>query len=272
MISVKKPIKSVARHMLSEKSYNDLAVLCLKLRQDLNEPKVIEHVLRDVQEARINRVITQFSQKTKDFFFIQVGSCDGKTGDPIYEFVNKFGWRGILVEPVKYLFEKLLITYEDHKGLHFENIAIAGETGLKKIYRLSSMTQAGSVPWFERISSFDERHLLRQLDAIRNYLPRANIIAEDVWCRPFSYLLDKYEVQEIDLLHIDTEGYDFEIIKMVPFDRVKPRMIFYESEHLSSTDKLSCERMLAATGYKLIRAKDTFAYLPQSHNKGKAAA
>jgi FkbM family methyltransferase len=238
----------------------------------LNEPKAIKHVLRDVQDARINRLISQFSQKNKDFFFIQVGSCDGKTGDPIYAFVNKFGWRGILVEPLKYLFEKLLTNYRDNKGLHFENIAIARETGQKKIYRVSSVTREGSVPWYERISSFDERHLLKQLEAIRNYVPNAKIVAEEVRCRPFSYLLDKYAVQEIDLLHIDTEGYDFEIIKMVPFDRVKPRMIFYESEHLSSSDRLSCEKVLGGIGYKLIRAKDTFAYLPQSQNRGKSAA
>ena len=94
MISVKKPIKSVARHVLSEDSYNDLAALYLKLRRDLNEPKVIKHLLRDVQEARINRVITQFSRDNKDFFFIQVGS-----GAPIYQFVNKFGWRGSWLSP-----------------------------------------------------------------------------------------------------------------------------------------------------------------------------
>lgn len=272
MITVKRPIKKVARRLLSDASYEDLAVFYSNVRRGFDEQKGVREILRDVQQARINRVISQCSRNNENFFFVQVGSCDGKTGDPIYEFVTKFGWQGILVEPVKHLFEKLLVTYKNRAGLHFENVAISEEPGPKSIYRITSVTKNGSVPWYERSSSFNKQHLLRQIDTIKRYLPTAEIVAEQVWCRPFSYLLDKYNVQAIDLLHIDAEGYDYEIIKMVPFDRLRPQMIFYESEHLSAEDKVSCEKMLAGNGYKLIRAKDTFAYLPRHHNRRKVAA
>jgi FkbM family methyltransferase len=262
MISVKEPIKNVARRVLSEESYGHLVDLYSKVRRDFDDPKNLKKIVRDVKQAKIDWLIAKRSLENKDFFFIQVGSCDGVSEDPIYQFVTRFRWRGILVEPVKHLFEKLLVTYKNQAGLVFENIAIGRDSGLKTIYRINSTTKAGFVDWYERSSSFYKEHLLKQLNQIKNDFPGAEIIEEPVLCRPFDYLIENYNVGKIDLLHIDAEGYDYEIIKMVPFDRIRPTMIYYESEHLKREDKLSCEKMLATHGYRLIRAKDTFAYLP----------
>jgi FkbM family methyltransferase len=262
MIRVKEPMKNVARRVLSENSYGHLNALYSKVRREFAEPRNLKQILRDIKQAKIDRLIAQRSVENKDFFFIQVGSCDGESADPIYQFVTKFHWRGILVEPVRYLFDKLLFTYEGQSSLFFENIAISSEAGPKKIYRITSTTKTGFVPWYERCSSFYKEHLLSRIDVIRSYFPAAEIIEEQVSCRPFDYLIDKYNVRKIDLLHIDAEGYDYEIIKMVAFDRIRPSMIYYESEHLRPEDKVSCEKMLVTNGYRLIRAKDTFAYLP----------
>ena len=60
-----------------------------------------------------------------DVFFIQIGSNDGKTGDPLYPLVNKYSkYRGLFVEPVPYLFERLVDNYSFRKNLLFENAAI----------------------------------------------------------------------------------------------------------------------------------------------------
>jgi FkbM family methyltransferase len=165
------------------------------------------------------------------------------------------------VEPIRHLFEKLQMTYEMQKGLSFENIALSREAGLKTMYRVSSITTTGYVPWHERCSLFYKEHLLKQIHVMREHFPGTQIVEEDVVCRSFEYLIEKYNVRKIDLLHIDAEGYDYEIIKLVPFSRIRPNMIFYESEHLRPDDKVSCEELLITYGYKLIRAKDTFAYL-----------
>jgi FkbM family methyltransferase len=269
---VKASIKRVAQRGLKADSYEYVADCYTSVCRGLGKQRDLKQVIRILRQARINRVIAKHSRANKDFFFIQVGACDGKSEDPIYRFVTQFSWRGILVEPVKHLFDKLLVTYQGHNRLFFENVAISRDADVRKLYRINCTTSAGFVRWYERSSSFFEEHLLRQMDQIKNDCPGAEIIEEQVSCRSFNYLLNKYNVKTIDLLHIDTEGYDYEIIKMVPFDRVKPNMIFYESEHLSPPDKLSCEKMLTANGYKLIRAKDTFAYLPRYRNRRKAAA
>src|SRR4051812_3493548 len=44
-------------------------------------------------------------------FFIQIGAFDGRTGDQIHDYVVRYGWPGILVEPQPVVFEELCRTY-----------------------------------------------------------------------------------------------------------------------------------------------------------------
>jgi hypothetical protein len=75
-------------------------------------------------------------------------------------------------------------------------------------------------------------------------------------------LLSKHNVQKIDLLVIDTMGFDFEILKMFPFDLLKPAVIHFEHNHLSSDDQMACLDLLINQGYSLAKvAVDTIAYL-----------
>jgi FkbM family methyltransferase len=263
MASLKEAIKALACRVLSKNSYDRLLGFYSKILRFVDEPITVKQILLHIKQKKIDRLITRHSLQAKDFFFIQIGSCDGETEDPIYDFVTRFHWRGVLVEPLSHLFEKLRVTYQNQTDLSLENIAISRDAGVRKLYRINSTTTEGYVPWYERSSSFYKEHLLNQIDTIRTHFPGAQIIAEDVRCQPLEYLLAKYRVQKIDLLHIDAEGYDFEIIKMIPFTRLKPNMILYESAHLTGADQKACKQLLASNGYQLLTARvDTFAYLP----------
>ncbi|MBT8114607.1 MAG: hypothetical protein KJP04_04470, partial [Arenicella sp.] len=59
-------------------------------------------------------------------FFVQVGSNDGIHGDPLHDIIatNK-NWIGIFIEPVGFLFERLVRNYGISKRFIFENKAIA---------------------------------------------------------------------------------------------------------------------------------------------------
>jgi hypothetical protein len=88
-----------------------------------------------VQENNYHNILEKNANKD-NFFFIQIGSNDGKTGDPIHKYIIKYDWQGILVEPVYYLYKKLLKTYSEKNNLVFKNIAIADKEGYKKFYRI----------------------------------------------------------------------------------------------------------------------------------------
>ena len=52
-------------------------------------------------------------------------------------------------------------------------------------------------------------------------------------------LFQKNNVRDITLLHIDTEGYDWEILSQLNLDDVKPKVILIEYKHLNKIEKRS---------------------------------
>lgn len=215
-------------------------------------------------EKEIDTIIENYSQEklsqNDSFYFIQVGSNDGQTGDPIFKFVKKYSWQGILVEPVPYLFEKLKSTYKDYSGLSFENSAIDKEDGHRTFYRVKENNNPNNPIWYDQLGSFRKEIVEKHKEAIPEF--DAHLITEEVSCISFANLLKKYSVNKIDLLHIDTEGYDYEIIKLIPFETTPPQMIMYEHKHLGKHDQEECKKLLLGYGYHLLETEsDTFVYL-----------
>jgi hypothetical protein len=80
---------------------------------------------------RISKAIGGKSQ----VFFVQVGSNDGLQGDPIHDFiVSRQSWRGIFIEPVYFLFQRLRKNYGDAERFVFEHVALTPAlAGLKTV-------------------------------------------------------------------------------------------------------------------------------------------
>ncbi len=173
--------------------------------------------------------------------------------------MRKYGWHGIVVEPVPYLFKRLKETYAGQVGIAFENVAIGAEDGYKTFYRIKENAEPQNPYYYEYLGSFRKEVVLKH----RYLIPHFDkyFMSEEIRCVSFTTLIDTHGVQKIDVLHIDTEGYDYEIIKTIPFERIRPHMILYEHSHLSATDKRACQVLLKEKGYRLRRMyKDTLAY------------
>jgi FkbM family methyltransferase len=212
-----------------------------------------------LKNIAFENIIDIYANRQKDLFFIQVGAHDGRSGDPIHNYVVKYGWRGILVEPVKYLFDRLVANYRGQAGLLFENAAISDKNESRDIYRLRE-TSDNLPSWYDQIASLDPEFALRQEITIPNV--KDYLIAEKVKCVTFETLLKKYSVEHLGLLQVDAEGYDYEIIKAIDFRTIKPRVVRYENKHLSAVDRAACESLLKQSGYLIMDiAEDTVAYL-----------
>lgn len=201
-----------------------------------------------------------FSLTRKAVFVIQVGANDGKTHDPLYQFMGKSHWKGVLLEPQKEVFENgLQETYKHHRNVQLVNAAIVPYSGKKKLFKLAFST----APWATNLSSFDHASILSLIhsgyvdgcarqegimppERIEDYLTW-----EDVDCITFGDLMARFGIGRVDVLTVDTEGYDFEIIKMLDFDRMKPDLIVYENIHLEKQDAEACTRLLEGHGYKI---------------------
>lgn len=191
-----------------------------------------------------------------EIFFIQIGAMDGKTNDPIHELVKSQSWRGILVEPLKDHFETLKQNYADCAGLIFENVAIAEQSGTRKMYRIPTQTvHDGKLPrWgLEAGSFFSDRTALAWEEI------KPHVVEETVTCLKLSDLISKHKVNRIDVLQLDAEGYDFQILRQFNFEKFRPHIIHLEIVNMTNAEIAHCKQLLdkhqylyAKVGYNLL--------------------
>ena len=72
----------------------------------------LKNFLRRMVDVFQRLVIKRYASSKKDVFFVQIGSNDADFGDPIKSYVKARCWRGIMVEAVPYVFERLRRNYE----------------------------------------------------------------------------------------------------------------------------------------------------------------
>ena len=77
------------------------------------------------------------------------------------------------------------------------------------------------------------------------------MVKEQVACVSLGSLLKKYHVQKLDLLLIDTEGYDYQILKQLDLDVVRPELVLYEHQYINQIEKDECEKRFKKHGYAL---------------------
>lgn len=215
----------------------------------------------------LDLVLQNYMQQKPDIFFVQIGANDGKTADPVTEIIHKYRLHGLLVEPQPNIFKQLIKNYKDHPQLTFENSLIAAQNGTENFYAIRDDGQYKLPMWCYQIASLDREKMMDLLSSQKQDLHLPTDIESLIETIPlpaltFQTLLEKHRVNQVDLLVIDTIGYDFEIIKMIPFDAIKPAIINFEHSLLSLDDQKECFAFLANLGYSLIQVSvDTIAYL-----------
>jgi FkbM family methyltransferase len=216
-----------------------------------------------VLTPHIRVLLDLLSRPRAGFFFVQLGANIGGTGDPIYGIVRRHKLPGLLVEPQTAAFEKLKASYKGMDQVILENVAIAPQSGTMTLYKLNPK-YAHLYPYDPSgIASFSPEHIVKHVPGGASISDL--IIQETVKTVPLSELLDAHQVKHIDLLQIDTEGYDFEILKMLDFRRFQPTLINLEHLHLSPADCEACLELLLAQGYMVhFGPDDIVAFRPQT--------
>jgi FkbM family methyltransferase len=195
-------------------------------------------------------LVEQSKPDDPSFQFVQIGANDGEADDPINQMVRKYRWRGILLEPQPDVFKQLVENYRGFDRLIFENAALASTDGFMPFF--SVQEQSG-------LSSFDRSVL------VRSGFTDQQIVRTEVPTISPQTLLSKHNVTHVDLLQIDTEGFDFEVVKLMIAAGLRPSIINYEHVHLSTPDRAECVSLLGGLGYKMLQAgerrTDTVAFL-----------
>ena len=163
----------------------------------------------------------------------------------------------MLVEPQAAAFAALQRNYADQPQLAFERAAIAPADGTAKFYRadLAFWAAHGLPPGIDsQISSLDPAQIRFHVDLFGGKALAARgseyLRFDEIPALTLATLLAKHGIARPNLLQIDTEGFDFEIIKMIDWSN-PPDLIHYETVHLSVADRKASWDLLRSKGYRL---------------------
>ena len=202
------------------------------IKRDPLKSKYKDHDL----SLNLEFVVTHQLLNAKDFFFIQIGANVGN--DLLHQLVKKYKLEGIVVEPLGDLYEKLVHNYIDEPQVKCANVALHPTKKEADLYRIDSSQLETQPDWAIGIASFKKEIFEKHRKSINSFATASK--KEKVSCITLMELTSQYDVGRLDLLQIDTEGFDYEIIKMIDFNILKPNIIRYEYKHLTrrENDKL----------------------------------
>lgn len=205
--------------------------------------------------------------------FVQIGAHNGLYDDNIASYRKESEWTCILVEPQIKLFRELQNLYEKDSKYILENSAISDEGGEKSLYKVAFTDEE----WATGLASFNKEALLRSFQ--NGYVQRqaANhsvavplneedwVVEDKINSITLSELLVKHNLSNIDILVIDTEGYDFEIIKTIDFRKNKPSVIMFEYSYFPIGDLKKCLQLFRRNNYFLYRSEWDILAVDKNH-------
>lgn len=194
----------------------------------------------------IFKMAGEFNIKT----FVQIGSNDGKKNDPLHAYILKNSWTGILVEPDSANFKKLTNNYSHVNGLIFENLGIGPVRGEMPFYRLKDITEQ-EPGWYDQVGSFDRDTFIKNIHYVQDLETR--MTTEPLPVITFEDLLQKNNFPKVDLLHTDTEGFDYKILRSINFAEHDIRLVLFEAEWMTQFELRELIQYLRKYNYRIFR-------------------
>jgi FkbM family methyltransferase len=201
-----------------------------------------------------------------------MGDQDAK--DPLKEWLDLLPgpWKKYFVEPIPSLFDKLQQTIEKWPNSTAVNVAISPdgaqaesqaemfcvreamdfeeeeeEEERKAEKEVSPNNNLPELPyWANQVCSFDRSHVLR-------HFPKESgrtIVTVPVTAWSLKEFLRRQQIGVVEVMVIDTEGFDYQVLKQIPFQHgTRPRLIVYEHQHLSKEDQEAAKALLRSHCY-----------------------
>ncbi|HYC37545.1 MAG TPA: FkbM family methyltransferase [Usitatibacter sp.] len=183
--------------------------------------------------------------------FVQVGAFDGVTKDPLYVFIGKHGWRGVMLEPQPGPAAQLRQLYRDNERITVMEAVIDAQRGERTLF----MVESDTVPvWARGMASFSRDHIAKH-----DYLiPGIEAIIREIRVPAVTFddVLTKLGGERIDVLQIDAEGADAYILSLLPLARVRPAIIHWEVKNLTMAQREASLELLARAGYRFAPSGD----------------
>jgi FkbM family methyltransferase len=207
-------IGSLARRILSLTPYE------LRRREE-------ERILPDGNFDNVRLALAYYLETRRNLTFMQIGACDGVSGDSVHDFVKRGQMRAILVEPIETSFRKLKAAYEGIPNVTLVHAAIAKQDGEVSIYSVREGAGSINAFWSRQLASFSKVHLTK------HGVANEDIVEMKVPALTLATVQALHGFDRIDILQVDTEGFDGEIVRMALGLPQAPECINFEHVHLN---------------------------------------
>ena len=207
----------------------------------------------------ISKGLHYVGQNFPDAQVLQIGAMDGINFDDTRGFLDMYRWKSILVEPVPAIFNELKENFKDRDNYIFEQCAITEEDGEIKMLTIPPdvIEKEGLHPGYKGMSAlYPLRNgfgsdYQRDIDVKAQY--GVDIMVPSL---TLNSLLDKHNVQNVDILICDAEGYDWKIFKQLDFNIIRPKVIRLEYINLTDEEKELTKNKLIDNGYDVEIGQD----------------
>jgi len=158
----------------------------------------------------------------KNGFFVDVGAHDGVSINNTLHFEKYNNWKGINIEPIKKVYDKLVNNRPNNINL---NLAVCNNDGDTEF-----LCNTGYTEMISGIKdNFDSRHWQRLQNENKIMGSTTEIIKVNT--KKLETICDEYNISHINYLSIDVEGAEFEVIKSINFDKVFIDVIGFENNY-----------------------------------------
>ena len=160
----------------------------------------------------------------KDGFYVDIGAHDGVSLNNTLYFEKNNNWRGINIEPIKAVFDRLVENRTTDRNINI-NCAVCNRNGEADFYLNEGYTEMLS----GIIENFDARHLERLMNENTEMSATTQIVKVNT--KRLETIFDEHAVSHINYLSIDVEGAEFEVIKSIDFTKVFIDVIGFENNY-----------------------------------------
>ena len=132
-------------------------------------PSAVLGALRHRRQQRrlaAPRLLRAFADAYPEAVFVEIGSNDGEQHDHLRPFVLSRPWRGVMVEPVPHVVERLRRNYGALDRVVLENAAVAGHDGTIPFFypQAPASHETTQLPdWYDGIGSLSRMYASRSL-------------------------------------------------------------------------------------------------------------
>ena len=163
----------------------------------------------------LHGILDNVIEYTKEGIFVEVGANDGKTGSFTYN-LAAIGWTGINIEPIPHLFNECVENHKSHKNVTNLNCGIGEKNEEVEIY------DAGT------LSTIDEEtySTYKTMDGFKNMCKENKKYRIQI--KKLDNILVENNINKINLLVIDVEGYEEKVLSGFDIEKYKPEIIIIE--------------------------------------------